>query len=97
MVQVKLMVLLCIIPLACRRDLCHNSVIPPLGIRLLRYIFCFLLLFLVVVENRRAVLRTPIRTLAVGSGRIVHLVKVLDECAVGDLLGVEDDLASFGV
>ena len=96
-VQVKLVVLLRIIPLACRQDLRHDAALPPLVVGLFRYVFRLLLLLLIVVEYARAILRTPVSALAVRSGRIMHLVEVLYECAVGDLLRVEDDLAGFGV
>jgi hypothetical protein len=50
-----------------------------------------------VVEDATAVLRAGIRALSVGCRRIVHLVEVLQQCRVGDLGGVKDDLAGLGI
>jgi hypothetical protein len=50
-----------------------------------------------VVEDAAAVLRTRIRALAIRGRRVVHLVEVLQQGAVGDFSGVEDDLTGFCV
>lgn len=96
-VQVLLVVLLRIPPPTSRQDLGDNAAVPPLRICALGDILGDRLLLGIVVEDPAPVLRTPIATLSVEGGGVVHAVEVFEESLVGDLLGVEDDLASFGV
>ena len=96
-VQVLLVVGLGIPPLSSLQYLCDDLALVPLLVRLLGDVLCNLLLLLVVVEDAAAVLRADVGALAVGGGRVVHAVEVLDQAAVGDLRGVEDDLERFGV
>lgn len=96
-VQILLVVGLGIPPLSSLQYLCDDLALVPLLVRLLGDVLCNLLLLLVVVEDAAAVLRADVGALAVGGGGIVHAVEVLDQAAVGDLGGVEDDLERFGV
>lgn len=91
------MILLRIPPLSRGQNLRHNASLPPLLIDLLRDFLRDLLLLLIMVEDPTAVLRARVGSLAVLSCGVVHLVEVFDQSLVGDLLGVEDDLAGFGV
>lgn len=85
-------------PFSSRQDLGGDlAVLPPLFLHLLCDIFCDILLLLVVVEDGAAVLGSDIWPLPVQSSRIMHLVEEFDELAVGDFLGVEDDLQGFGI
>lgn len=96
-VQVLLVVALSIPPLARLQHLCGDLALVPLLVGLLGDLLRDLLLLLVVVEDAAAVLRADVRALAVGGGRVVHAVEVLDQAAVGDLRGVVDDLERLGV
>lgn len=96
-VQILLMVRLGIPPLSGLQHFCGDLALVPLLVCLLGDVLRDLLLLLVVVEDTAAVLRADIWALAVGGGRVVHAVEVLDQAAVGDLRGVIDDLERFGV
>lgn len=89
-IQIQLMIRLGIPPLARRQNLRDDLAMPPLLVGLLRHVLCDTLLLVVVVEDAGAVLGADVRALAVGRGRVVHLVEVFDQGAVGDLLRVED-------
>lgn len=54
-------------------------------------------LFGIVIENRGAVLRADVGSLAIERGGIVVLKKRGDEFAIGNLSGVEFDFDGFGV
>lgn len=97
MVQVQLMVLFRIPPLARWQYLRRNTALPPLLINLFRHISRNLLLLSIVVENRRSILRPDIWTLAIRSGRIMHLVKELQQTAIRDFLGVVNYLQRLGI
>jgi hypothetical protein len=91
------MVLFRIPPLSSWQNLCRDASFPPLLVDLIRDISRNLLLLGIVVKDRRSVLAADVWTLAVGRGGIVHLVKELEEGAVGYFFGVVDDLQSFGI
>lgn len=92
------MVVLCVPPLACWQDLRHDlAVLPPLLLHASRDVACCRFLLGVVVKYSTAVLRAGVWTLSVCGCGIVHAVEVLEELAVGELLGVEMDLESLGV
>lgn len=59
------------------QDLRDDLALPPLLVHLLRDIARDLLLLGAMVEDRRAILRSPVRTLRVLGRRVVHLVEVL--------------------
>src|SRR5918994_2887177 len=54
-------------------------------------------LLLAQIEDLRAVVRAEVVALAVLRGRVVDLEEDLEDVAVGDAGGVEDDLGCFGV
>ena len=99
--QIKLMITLGIEPIPhgiglqnLRRDL---VALPPLLLRLFGYVPRDALLFVVVVENRAAVLGAGVGALAVASRGVVHFVEEFEEGAVGEEGGVEGYLEGFGV
>lgn len=96
-VQVSLVVVLCIPPLAGRHNIGDDLVLPPLLVGFLSDVLGDALLLVVVVENARAVLRAGVWTLLVQRRGVVHLVEVFEELSVGDLLWVVEDLDGFGV
>ena len=96
-VQVLLVVRLGVPPLSGLQHLGDDLALVPLLVRLLGDVLRDLLLLWAVVEDAAAVLRAGVWALAVGGGRVVHAVEVLDQAAVGDLRGVEDNLEGFGV
>lgn len=96
-VQVLLVIVLRVPPLARLEDLRGNLALVPLLVGLLGDLLGDLLLLVVVVEDAAAVLRADVGTLAVGGRRVVHAVEVLDQAAVGDPRRVVDDLQRFGV
>lgn len=96
-IQIQLMVLLRIPPLACFQDLSRNAALPPLLVHFICNFSRNLLLLGIVVENRAAVLRADIRALAVLGRWVVHLVEKLEESAVLNLIRVVDDLERFGM
>ena len=91
------MIVLCIPPLARRHNVGNNLVLPPLLVGLLSNLLSDQLLLVVVVEDPGAVLRACVWALLVESGWVVHLVKVLEELAVGDLLWVVEELDGLSV
>lgn len=97
LVQVQLVVGFGVPPLAGGQDLGDHAALPPLLVHLVCDLPRLLLLLLVVIEDATAVLASDIRALAVRGCGVVHLVEELDECAVGYLFGVVDDLEGFGV
>lgn len=94
-IQILLMVRLSVPPLTRRQDLSHDFALPPLLVHLLGDLPCDLLLLLVVVEDTAAILRPSVRSLPVGSRRVVHLVEIFEEGTVGDLVRVENNLECF--
>lgn len=84
-VQVLLVILLSGPPLARGRNLRHDTIMPPLLVRLLRHLLCDLLLLLIVVIDGGAVLGTGVGALTVEGGGVVGAVEEFDELAVGDL------------
>jgi hypothetical protein len=54
-------------------------------------------LFLVEIEDRRAIARPDVVALTVPRRRIVDLEEELQQISIRDLLGVEDDLDRLGV
>src|SRR5512133_2256104 len=54
-------------------------------------------LFLIEVEDRRAVARAEVVALAVARRRVVDLEEELEQLTVGGHLGIEDDLDRLGV
>lgn len=96
-VQVLLVVRLSVPPLSGLQHLCGNLALVPLLVCLLGDLLSDLLLLVGVVEDAAAVLRADVGALAVGGRRVMHAEEVLDQAAVGDLRGVEDDLERFGV
>lgn len=96
-VEVELVVCLCVPPLASRKNFSNDLVLPPFLANLLGDILGYRSLLLVVCEDSRSVLRTSIRSLSVGCGRVVHSVEELDKLSVRDLLRIIDDLQCLGV
>src|SRR5690242_21196488 len=87
-IEVLLVVRLSIPPLTCRQDLRANTTLPPLLVDLLGDLLGNLLLLFVVVKDSAAILGANIRTLAVLSCGVVHLVEEFEERAVFDLGGI---------
>src|SRR4029453_13068477 len=54
-------------------------------------------LFLVEIEDRRAIARPDVVALTVQRRRIVNLEEELEQVSIRDLLGIEDDLDRLGV
>lgn len=78
LVQVQLVVLLGIPPLASLENFRRHLAAVPLLIDLGGDFLCNLLLLRVVVENGTAILGTRVVTLAVAGGRVVRAVEELD-------------------
>lgn len=91
------MVVLSIPPLASWHNVGDDLVLPPLLVGLLSDLLRDGFLLGIVVENAGAVLGAGVGTLLVEGCWVVHLVEVLEELAVGDLLWVVDDLDRLGV
>lgn len=96
-VEVELVVLLGGPPLAGGRNLGDDLAVPPLLVGLGGDLARDLFLLGVVVVDGGAVLRAGVGALGVEGRGVVELVEELEELAVGDLLGVKDDLGGFGV
>lgn len=96
-IQISLMVVLSVPPLASWHDVGDDFVLPPLLVGLLGDLLGDGFLLRVVVEDAGAVLRAGVGTLLVEGCWVVHLVEVLEELAVGDLLWVVEDLDGLGV
>lgn len=96
-IQIQLMVLLSVPPLPCGQNLRDNATLPPLLVYLLCDFSRLLLLFFIVVEDCRSILRSSVRTLSVRGGGVMHFVEEFDEGAIFDLFRVVDDLESLGV
>lgn len=96
--QIQLMIILRVPPLARLKDFGRNSsLLPPLLLRLLRHGLGLLLLLGGVVEDGAAVLGAGVHALAVGRGGVVHFVEELEEGGVGEGGGVEGHLQGFGI
>ena len=97
LVQILLMIILGVPPSARGQYLRNDLSLPPLLI----HQFCNLprdaLLLRRMVKDARSVLRAGIRTLSVRRGGVVHLVKIFEEAAVGDLFRIERNLQCFGI
>lgn len=78
-------------------DLGDDGALPPLLVGLLGDLAGDALLLVVVEVDGGAVLGPRVRALAVEGRGVVGAVEELEELAVGDLGGVEDDLGGFGV
>ena len=99
LVQVLLVVLFGVEPLACRDDLSNDRLaLVVLLLDLGSDPLCDLLLLGRVIEDGRTVLGTDVRALGVDGGRIVHPVEELDQVGVVDLVvGGVLDLESLSV
>jgi hypothetical protein len=95
--QVLLVVVLGIPPLAGGQDFRDNLALPPFLVDELGYLLGRLLLLGVVVEDAGAVLRASVRALAVQRRGVVHAVEEFQEFLVCDLRWVVSYLESFGV
>lgn len=95
--QVLLVVVLGIPPLAGGQDLSDDLALPPLLVDELGHLLGDLLLLGVVVEDAGAVLRASVRTLAVQGRGVVHAVEELQEFLVCDLRWVVGYLESFSI
>lgn len=95
--QVQLVIVLSIPPLASLEDFRRHLAAVPLLIDLGGNFLCDLLLLGIVIENGTAVLGARVVTLSVAGGRVVRAVKELNELLVGDFCWVVDDLGSFGI
>ena len=91
------MVLLSSPPLSSRRNLSHDTALPPLFVGLFRNLARDLLLLRVMEIDRRTVLRAGIGTLLVQRRGVVRLVEELEELCVRDLGRVKDDLRGFSI
>src|SRR4051794_40159035 len=81
-----------------RLDLGDDLAGPQLGgVDVRDRLACDPLLLGVEVVDRRAVAGADVVALAIPGRRVVDLEEELEDVAVGDLLGVEDDLDSFGM
>lgn len=95
--QVLLVVVFGIPPLAGRQNLRDDLALPPLLVNELGHFLGDLLLLGVVVEDAGAVLRASVRTLAVQRRGVVHPVEELQEFLVRDFGRVVGYLESFGI
>lgn len=95
--QIQLVILLSSPPLASRDDVGNNAAFPPLVVGFGGDFAGNGLLLCVMEVDSRAVLRTPVGTLGVQRGGIMHLIEELDELTVGDDCWVEHDIGSFGM
>jgi hypothetical protein len=95
--QVSLMVILRIPPLARRQDLGDDLPLPPLLVRLLSHVARDLLLLRVVVENPGSVLCAYIWALLVGCRWVMHAVEEFKELSIRDFLGVIQDMQRFSI
>ena len=77
-IQIFLMIILRIPPLTRRQDLGNNISLPPLLIRLPRYIPRNTLLLRIVIENPWSVLWAGVWALAIRGRWVVHLVEELE-------------------
>lgn len=96
-VQVLLMIRLGGPPLPCGRQLGHNLTLPPLLVCQTGDFPCDPLLLLIVIVDGRAVLWAGVGALLVEGCGVVRAIEELEEVEVGYLLGIVDDLSSFGV
>lgn len=84
-------------PLSRGRDLGDDLALPPLRVGLGRHLARDLFLLGVVEVDGGAVLRARVGPLLVERRGVVRAVEELEEGAVADLAGVEDDFCGFGV
>jgi hypothetical protein len=96
-VQILLVIILRIPPLARGQNFSNNLSFPPLLIRLLRYLPSNGLLFRIMIENSTPILRPGIRTLAVRGCRVMHFIEEFEELVVCYLRGIEGNLESFRI
>ena len=96
--QVQLMILLGVPPLAGLEDLRRNGpLLPPLLLHLGRQGLRLGLLLGGMVEDGAAVLGAGVHALAVQGGGVVHFVEEFEEGGVGEGGGVEGHLEGFRV
>ena len=96
--QIQLMIILRIPPLARLENLRRNlALLPPLLLHLLRHALRLPLLFRRVVKDGAAVLGSCIHALAVRGGGIVHFVEEFEEGGVGEGGGIEGHLEGFRI
>lgn len=96
-IQISLVVILSVPPLAGRHNVGDDLVLPPLLVGFLSDLLGDGFLLGIVVEDAGAVLGAGVGTLLVEGCWVVHLVEVLEELAVGDLPWVVEDLDGLGV
>lgn len=96
-IQISLMVVLSVPPLAGWNNVRDDLVLPPLLVGFLRDLLGNGFLLGVVVEDAGAVLGAGVGTLLVESRWVVHLIEVFEELAIRDLLWVVEDLDGLGV
>lgn len=97
LVQIQLVVVLCIPPLASLEYLSRHLPAVPLLIHLGGDFFCNLLLLRVVIENGTAVLCARVISLPIERSRIVRAVEELDQLCVGDFCWIVNNLGGFGI
>src|SRR5713226_3541113 len=95
---VVLVVILCPIELRSGRDFSHDRILERFGLvecgfRLLRFDF----LFVIVKENRGAVLMPDVAELAITRGRIDIVPEDVEQLAIAGFLRIESYLDRFGV
>lgn len=90
--EVQLVVILGVPPGSGGDDLRHDPALVPLCVGLVRHLLGNLLLLLVVEVDAAAVVGAGVGSLPVQCCWIMHAVEELEELAVGDALGVVEDL-----
>src|SRR5690242_9110421 len=96
LLEVALVVVLGAVERRCRRDLGDDRAVEA-GLHAVAHLGRDAGLLGVVEEDRRAVLRADVRSLAVELRGIVQREELLDELLVGDLGRIEVDLHDLGV
>ena len=89
-IQIQLMILLRVPPLASWQNFSNDAALPPLLVRLLRNFLCYGFLLVIMIEDATSILGANIWPLSIRSSGIVHAVKVLDDVFVCELLWVID-------
>jgi hypothetical protein len=97
LLQVQLVILLRIPPLASRYNLSRDRLLVPLFANLVRNLLGNILLLLAMREDHTAVLGADIPALAVQGRRVMHAIEELEELAVCHDGGVKGDLKGFGI
>lgn len=91
-IKIPLMIVLRIPPIASRQNLGRNTLFPPFLSHLRRQTPRLLLLRLIMKENRTPILTARIRSLAINSRRIMHLIEELQQRSIRHLLRIKPDL-----